>query len=113
MLSQDLLKNPQVQRILCDLGARLEGFMFQHAKQNPSQFKDFVLKGTISSFLDKPSPSSGQKKISYKFGTTTPTPVLADTRNVFTPDARHRSVSGNRSNLKSAANPTRPSPQKR
>ena len=111
MLSKELLNHSEVQRILCDMGTRLEGFMNIYSKQNP-QFKDFVLKGSLSTYMDKPSPTSHFKKISYKCGTTTPN--LTETRNVFTPVARHQSISETRTGLKSAAQQTRPSvsPQK-
>ena len=69
-LSQNMMKNTYIQRLLSDMGSKLDSFLIQQSRENPMEFEEF-LRGRLPKLPEKLDPL--QKRISYpSTGVTTP-----------------------------------------
>lgn len=65
------MKNTYVQRLLSDMGGKLDSFLIQQSRENPIEFEEF-LRGRLPKLPEKLDPL--HKRISYPVtGITTPT----------------------------------------
>jgi hypothetical protein len=63
------MRNTYVQRLLSDMGSRLDTYLIQQSRENPMEFEEF-LHGRLPKLPEIPDPL--QKRISYPSGITTP-----------------------------------------